>query len=187
MLRIVVAAGLLLLCAASARAQFDSAQVSGVVQDSTGAVLPGVDITLVDTGTGAERRTVTNQSGVYTFPNVPVGTYKVDAALSGFRGTTKTGVQVNAGVNFRVDVQLEVGQLSETVQVQAVRRPRSWGSTIVSCFPARSSIRKSCPTSLCKASPRSTTMRTRAPGTTSSSSGPTTSRTFVETTRSRAG
>ena len=82
-------------------------------------MLVGVDVTLVDIGTGQERRAVTNATGLYTFPNVPVGTYRVAAALSGFNGITKTGVQVNAGVNIRVDVQLEVGQLSETVQVQA--------------------------------------------------------------------
>ena len=74
--RSAVAACLLLLYAASAHAQFDSAQISGVVQDTTGAVLPGVDVTLVNVGTGNERRAVTNEAGLYTFPNVPVGDYR---------------------------------------------------------------------------------------------------------------
>ena len=54
--------------AAPARAQFDSAQLSGIVRDTTGGVLPGVDVTLVSVGTGLERRAVTNEGGLYTFP-----------------------------------------------------------------------------------------------------------------------
>src|SRR5438874_266011 len=116
--RVALATCALILCAGSARAQFDSAQVSGVVQDTTGGVLPGVDVTLTNTGTGQERRTVTNEAGVYAFPNTPVGTYTVTAALTGFKGVSQTGVQVNAGVNIRVDVGLAVGAVSETVRVE---------------------------------------------------------------------
>ena len=118
-LRPILAGLVVLLCAVPARAQFDSAQVSGVVQDTTGAVLPGVDVTLVNVATGQERRTVTNEAGLYTFPNVPVGDYRVATSLSSFKPLTKTGVRVNAGVNIRVDLQMELGTLTETVQVQA--------------------------------------------------------------------
>ena len=61
-----------LLLAVPAWAQFDTAQVSGVIQDGSGGVLPGVDVVLVAIGTGLERRAVTNESGLYTFTNVPV-------------------------------------------------------------------------------------------------------------------
>ena len=94
--RSVVAACVIVLCASSAHAQFDSAQISGVVQDSTGAVLPGVDVTLVNVGTRNERQAVTNEAGLYTFPNVPVGEYRITAMLSGFKPVAKSGVQVNA-------------------------------------------------------------------------------------------
>ncbi len=110
---------LICLFALPAYAQFDSATVSGVVQDGTGGVLPGADVTLTSTGTGLERRTVANEAGLYTFPNVPVGTYSVKASLQGFNTITKTGVTLSAGVNIRVDVQLSLGNLSETVQVKA--------------------------------------------------------------------
>ena len=116
---VTIAVALLCLLALPAFAQFDSATVSGVVQDGTGGVLPGVDVTLTSAGTGLERRTVTNDTGLYTFPNVPVGEYRVKAALSGFNTVTKTGVTLSAGVNIKVDVQLSLGNLSETVQVQA--------------------------------------------------------------------
>src|SRR5688572_10698847 len=117
--RTPVAACLVILCAATASAQFDSAQVSGVVQDSSGGVLPGVDVVLVSVGTGSERRAVTNEAGLYNFPGVPVGEYRITASLSGFKSITKSEVRVNAGVNIRVDVALEVGALSEVVQVEA--------------------------------------------------------------------
>src|SRR5215216_6423691 len=109
----------LLLSSGPAFAQFDTAQVSGVVQDTTGAVLPGVDVTLTAEGTGLERRSVTNEAGLYRFANVPVGDYRVGATLSGFKPIARTGVRVSAGVNVRVDVQLELGGLTETVQVAA--------------------------------------------------------------------
>ena len=110
-----------LLSTAPAWAQFDTAQVSGVIQDNSGGVLPGVDVVLVAAGTGLERRAVTNESGVYTFPNVPVGDYTVNATLTGFAPASRTGVRVNAGVNIRVDVQLALGGLTETVQIEAAR------------------------------------------------------------------
>ena len=109
LLTIALVVGVLLVCATSAHAQFDSATISGVVQDTTGAILPGVDITLTNVGTKIARQAVTNEAGLYTFPNVPVGEYQVTAMLSGFKPITKAGVQVNAGVNIRVDVALEVG------------------------------------------------------------------------------
>jgi hypothetical protein len=114
-----LAVGVLLLFAVPVGAQFDSAQVSGVVQDATGGVLPGVDVTLTAVGTGLERRAVTNAAGLYTFPSVPVGEYRVAAALAGFTPVTKTGVTVNSGVNIRVDVQMSVGTVSETILVAA--------------------------------------------------------------------
>ena len=78
-----------LLLAAPARAQFDTAQVSGAIQDNTGGVLPGVDVVLVASGTGLERRAVTNESGLYTFANVPVGDYRINATLAGFKGRSR--------------------------------------------------------------------------------------------------
>jgi hypothetical protein len=116
---LTLAVALVSLFALPLHAQFDSATVSGVVQDGTGGVLPGVDVTLTSVATSVERRTVTNEAGLYTFPNVPVGEYRVKAALSGFNTVTKTGVALSAGVNIRVDVQLAIGNLAETVQVKA--------------------------------------------------------------------
>ena len=62
---------------------------------------------------------MTNEAGLYTFPNVPVGEYQITATLTGFRPVTQTGVALTAGVNIRVDVQLALGAVSETIQVVA--------------------------------------------------------------------
>src|SRR4029434_1551230 len=70
--RSVVATCVIVLCASSAHAQFDWREVPGCAQDTTGAVLPGVDVTLVNVGTRIERQAVTNEAGLYTFPHVPV-------------------------------------------------------------------------------------------------------------------
>jgi hypothetical protein len=75
-----------------------TAQISGVVQDSTGAVLPGVEVTATQTDTGISRMTVSNETGAYVLPNLPVGPYRLEAGLPGFRTFVQTGIvlQVNA-------------------------------------------------------------------------------------------
>ena len=136
---------LLLACltlAAPAWAQFDTAQVSGTILDSSGGVLPGVDVVLVAEGTGLERRAVTNEAGLYNFPNVPVGDYRINATLSGFKPVARTGVRVNAGLNIRVDVSLEVGGLTEVVQVQAA-------TTIIDTGVIGRTVRPMTPVSIC--------------------------------------
>ena len=62
-----------------------TAQISGAVQDQSGAVLPGVEVTATQTETGIARKTVTNETGSYVLPNLPLGPYKLEAALPGFR------------------------------------------------------------------------------------------------------
>src|SRR2546422_2504144 len=109
----------ILFCALSANAQFDSAQISGLVRDQAGAVIPGVTVTLTNAGTGQQREALTNEQGFYVFPNMPVGTYTIAAELAGFKKFVKTGVQLNAAINIRIDVELAVGSLNETVEVQA--------------------------------------------------------------------
>src|SRR5436309_5826826 len=75
-----------------------TAQISGTARDSSGAVLPGVEITATQTDTGIARTTVTNETGSYVLPSLPLGPYKLEAALSGFRTFVQTGLllQVNS-------------------------------------------------------------------------------------------
>jgi len=111
---------LALLCSATAYSQaFDTGQISGSARDATGSVIPGVSVTVKNEAQGQERQTITNEQGYYVFPNLPVGPYSVTAELAGFKKFVKTGLQVSAASSIRVDAELAVGNVSETVEVQA--------------------------------------------------------------------
>ena len=68
-----------------------TAQISGAVQDQSGAVLPGVEVTATQTETGIARMTVTNETGHYVLPNLPLGPYKLEGALPGLTTITRQG------------------------------------------------------------------------------------------------
>src|ERR1700745_2562957 len=74
-----------------------TAQISGSVQDSSGAVLPGAEITATQTETGVSRMTITNETGHYVLSNLPVGPYKLEASLPGFRTFAQTGIVLQVG------------------------------------------------------------------------------------------
>src|SRR5689334_18404782 len=95
-----------------------TAQISGTVKDSSGAVLPGAEITVTQTDTGVSRMTITNETGQYILSNVPVGPYKLDASLPGFRTFQQTGIVLQVNTTPTINVTLEVGQVSEQVEVQ---------------------------------------------------------------------
>src|SRR5215470_1503157 len=75
-----------------------TAQISGTVKDQSGAVLPGVEVTVTQTETSASRTAVTNETGTYVFSNLPIGPYRLEAGLPGFRTYVQTGIvlEVNA-------------------------------------------------------------------------------------------
>src|SRR3954471_18309513 len=96
-----------------------TAQINGAVQDSSGAVLPGTEVTATQTDTGISRMTVTNEAGYYVLPNLPLGPYKLEASLPGFRTFVQTGVVLQVNDNHNLNIVLDVGQLAEKVEVQA--------------------------------------------------------------------
>src|SRR5215471_12054835 len=81
-----------------------TAQISGTVQDSSGAVLPGAEITATQTNTGISRMTVTNETGSYVLPNLPLGPYKLEASLPGFRTFVQTGIVLQVNSNPTINV-----------------------------------------------------------------------------------
>jgi hypothetical protein len=101
-------------------AQTITGQISGRVTDSSGGVLPGVTVTVVNEGTGFTDTRVTDSAGVYTFTNLRVGTYSVSAELEGFRKEQRTGFSLTADGRLSADFSLGVGQLTEAVEVTAV-------------------------------------------------------------------
>src|SRR5207302_3889529 len=91
----------------------------GVVRDQSGAVLPGVEITATQTDTAIMRTTVTNETGSYVLPNLSIGPYRLDASLPGFRTFVQTGIVLQINANPVINPVLEVGQVTEQVEVQA--------------------------------------------------------------------
>ena len=96
-----------------------TAQIGGTVKDQTGAVLPGVEVTVTQTETGATRTAVTNETGSYQLPNLPIGPYKLEATLPGFRTYAQTGIVLQVNASPVINPVLEVGQVTEQVQVEA--------------------------------------------------------------------
>src|SRR5438132_9767174 len=96
-----------------------TAQLSGTVRDQSGAVLPGVEITVTQTATGLARSVVTNETGSYVLPNLPIGPYRLEASLPGFRMFVQTGIILQVNANPEINIVMEVGQVAETVEVQA--------------------------------------------------------------------
>ena len=91
--------------------------LNGVVRDTTGAVLPGVIITLRNVDTGLNRSTATDDAGRWTVPALPVGNYEITYELTGFKKLVHSGVAVEAAVPRTADARLEVSGGSETVNV----------------------------------------------------------------------
>jgi hypothetical protein len=114
---VVVAVAAVLLTPAKASAQTLYGAIVGNITDAQSAAIPGVAVTVTNTGTGLKLDAVTNADGTYTFRNLLPGVYDLAAALEGFRTLNQTGVRVSAGNPIRMDMKLEVGALAETLNV----------------------------------------------------------------------
>src|SRR4029077_16112376 len=117
--RQMICAVLWLLTASPAWAQFETASVVGTVRDSSGAVVPGAAVTLTAIETGVSTSRTTNDSGFYEFCTLKAGLYVVMAEKEGFSIALVDNLQVQVGARQRVDLSLEVGRVSERIQVTA--------------------------------------------------------------------
>src|SRR3989442_7215631 len=93
--------------------------LTGITTDPSRAVIPGVEETLTNEATREVRTAVSNESGNYSFGLLTPGSYRLEAALSGFKTAVRSGIRISVTETTRLDVQLEVGGLSETVNVEA--------------------------------------------------------------------
>ena len=91
--------------------------IAGEVTDSTGAVLPNVTVTAVNTGTNLSRSGVTSDTGAFRIPELPIGTYKVTASAEGFKSAVQTA-NVQAGAVNPANFKLTIGQRTETIEVE---------------------------------------------------------------------
>ena len=96
-----------------------TAELSGRVTDESGAVLPGVTVTVTQTDTSFTRSVVTDETGAYVLPNLPTGPYRLEVSLQGFRAYVQTGIVLRVGGTPTINAVLAVGNLEETVSVEA--------------------------------------------------------------------
>ena len=100
-------------------AQTGTSRIRGVVLDSSGAVTPGAEVTVLHEATGFTRSAVTNSYGQYSFEAMPLGLYTITVTLKGFKKFASPGNELSVGDVLTIDVTLETGAVTETVQVTA--------------------------------------------------------------------
>src|SRR5262249_46343126 len=105
---VVLTLALFLLACGTIWAQ-GTAQVSGTVKDQTGAVLPGVEVTATQPATGVKRTSVSDETGSFVLPNLPVGPYMLEASLPGFKSYVQSGIVLQVGGNPVFNIVLNVG------------------------------------------------------------------------------
>jgi hypothetical protein len=110
---------LILLFAISLCGQSDNSYITGIVKDPSGAVVGGARVTIRNEATGFVRETTSNESGVYTAPNLPPGYYTITVEAQGFKRFEKIHNKMDAGVPLNVSVELSVGAVSEVINVEA--------------------------------------------------------------------
>ncbi len=109
--------GALLMLAATAVAQVPTAVITGIVKDSTGAVVPNAKVTAVNAGTGLTREAITGDSGTYRIAALNPGPYRLEAEASGFKKASVSEIVLEVGLQARVDVELQVGDVTQTLEV----------------------------------------------------------------------
>src|SRR3954447_13444343 len=100
-------------------AQIGGGSIVGTVTDESGASVSGVKISARNLETNIPQATLTNQSGYYEFPLLPASRYQLEAESTGFQRTVSAPFELNTGSRPRVDLQLKVGAVTETVDVKA--------------------------------------------------------------------
>jgi Carboxypeptidase regulatory-like domain len=110
---------LLSLIPLPAAGQAVTGTILGRVADTSGAVIPGAKVTVTQTETGFTRTLTTDAKGEYTAPSVPTGTYTVTGELTGFKTVSLANVHLGVDQKLKLDLKLDVGQMTETVEIQA--------------------------------------------------------------------
>lgn len=108
-----------IVCCGLAYSQAVNATLLGSVTDSTGAVIAGAKVVVTEVNTNISHTGKTNESGNYTFPDLPPGDYSVRVEIAGFKVETRTNIALLVNTSTRVDVQLQPGNVSESVEVTA--------------------------------------------------------------------
>ncbi|MBI4442395.1 MAG: TonB-dependent receptor [Acidobacteria bacterium] len=107
----------MLLFSSAGWAQVATGTISGAVSDSTGAVVPGAQVTVKNVGTGQLRELTTNERGRYTAPQLSVGSYEITVSSQGFQTEARSGITLSVGQEAVVNFSLQVGAVTERIEV----------------------------------------------------------------------
>jgi hypothetical protein len=111
---------------------FSGAQIAGTISDPAGAAVPNAKITVTQTNTQLVRTTISGSDGTYVLPDLPIGPYKLEVGATSFKTYSRLGIELQVGDRAQINVSLEVGTLSQTIQVTANANMVEVGQTAVS-------------------------------------------------------
>ena len=117
--KLAAALSLLFLCVTFCFAQSERGTITGIVHDTSGAVIAGAKVTITNTGTNSATILTSNETGEFTVPSLASGLYDIRIEKEGFRPSELKGLTLNAATTARADAKLEVGSSTQTVEVQA--------------------------------------------------------------------
>jgi hypothetical protein len=109
----------LVLCSTHVLAQSTTAQITGTITDPSGAAIPAAQISVASDSTGLSRQTNSGTAGTYTVALLPPGVYRVTVVHDGFKPVTRSGVELQVDQVARLDFALQVGSMSERIEVTA--------------------------------------------------------------------
>ncbi len=137
-IRILSILCLLLFASVSVIAQNSSGSLSGAVTDPQGGAVGGAKVTATQDSTGRQQTTATTSEGLYTFPNLDIGSYNITVEASGFKKLSGTGVVIQISTRTSLDWKLEVGDVTQTVSVVAdAAQLQTQSAEIGTTFPAK--------------------------------------------------
>ena len=116
-LRALMLGALLAGLAMPAVAQQANGAIEGTIKDASGAVLPGVTVTVHNNDTGEDRVVITDANGLFRAPLLPLGRYKVSAELSGFKKHEENDIPISTGAAAVINFAMEIGRVEEVVSV----------------------------------------------------------------------
>src|SRR5690348_10451672 len=98
-------------------AQSERGNITGIVTDPSGAAIASAELSVVSRDTNATAKSITTSSGEYNAPNLPPGVYRIEISAPGFKRFVRQNVVVSASTSVRIDAKLQLGQVSEQIEV----------------------------------------------------------------------
>src|SRR3989442_5737528 len=133
---------LILFPSVAAHAQVTGATLSGTVTDTSGAVIPGVMVSVKNRGTGVVRNVKTDEAGFYSAPNLLAGSYDVTSSAAGFSTVTQSNITLTVGAQQQLNISMKVGETAQVVEVTAAAPMVQVTSSLISGVVESTTVRE---------------------------------------------